>query len=123
MSTEIFLRRYKFRARVRREEIWLNGPLAKVLWERAGGRRRSKSFGLRTAFERLVDHEGQTAADAVNAFQKIAEIGNIQAKRASLNPQKMRLYSLPSYLGIIELSFSLPMFYKVELKFPLNVIM
>jgi len=65
---------------------------------------------LRTASERLVDHEGQTAADAVNAFQKIAETGNIQAKRASLNPQKMRLNSLP-------------MFYKVELKFPLNVIM
>jgi hypothetical protein len=78
---------------------------------------------LRTASERLVDHEGQTAADAVNAFQKIAETGNIQAKRASLNPQMMRLNSLPSYLRIMELSFSLPMFYKVELKFPLNVIM
>jgi len=31
-------------------------------------------------FERLVDHEGQTAANAVNAFQKTAEPGNISGE-------------------------------------------
>src|SRR5215813_5947163 len=33
-----------------------------------------------------------------------------QVKRASLNSQKMRFYSLPSYLRIIGVSFSLPIF-------------
>jgi hypothetical protein len=44
-------------------------------------------------------------------------------KRASLNSQKMRFYSLPAYLRIIEVSFHFPFLIEVGLKFPLNVIM
>ena len=41
-----------------------------------------------------------------------------QVKRASLNSQKMRFYSLPSYLRIIELSFSLPIFVQSRAEVP-----